>query len=128
MGEIAKLCCRANPARLTQDEAGKYASACTDHSHICKYPNLYTPDATYMLPPATHPHVHMSCNWAITLLAYTGRDLAGIDFSTDFSCGSETPYKVKKAVNNFASKCCGSFGIEASPCYGLLPACTKTKG
>eukprot|EP00943_MAST-04B_sp_MAST-4B-sp1_P001847 g1847.t1 len=125
--KIAKLCCRGSTKRLTQNEAEKYASACTDHSHICKYGGLYTPDATYMLPPVTAKQHHLTCDWAITHLTYSGRDLAGKDFSTEFSCASQSAM-VKKAVNGFAAKCCGSFGVEASPCYGLLSACSKTSG
>eukprot|EP00949_MAST-11_sp_MAST-11-sp1_P003014 g3014.t1 len=107
VNEIAAECCGS---------AGLRDSACyVDYSHVCKTPASYTP--TKMTPLGT-------CDYSMQFMSVQGRPLSGRDFSSAYTCASDTDTDLTKAVINYAAGfCCSGSGPPDSCTFDFSHVC-----
>jgi len=101
--------CAGNPCTVTDDAA---TCCAVDNSYICKVPANYV--GTHSGPQFMRQE---TCDFVIAAYSKTtgyegdankAGPLAGIDFSSAYTCGSSTPADAVTAINMFQSNgCCG---------------------
>ena len=83
-------------------------SACSyDYSHLCKNSSHYKPETNVLW-------AKKSCQQMMNYYTTNGRELQGKDFSSAFSCESETK-ETKQIINTLGSTCCSSIALGSDP-------------
>ena len=75
-----------------------------DYSQICKTPSKYTPNT--VIAEWSGATCNEAMQWHTAVPANTGSELSGLDFSSAFSCASESD-KIKGVISAIAHYCCG---------------------